>query len=452
MSDFRVGAYIRLSKEDMRNTESESVGNQRELIKQYLNHHNLKVYKEYVDDGYSGTNFDRPSFIRMIDDIENGLINMVITKDLSRLGRNYIKSGYYIEEYFPLKKVRYVSILDNVDTFLGSSNNDIAPFKALFNDMVSKDTSRKIKSILFSKKEQGMYLGPSPYGYKKSPRDRHKLIIDRKTYMVVKRIYDYFLAGKTINEICDYLNDNNISSPSKYKRGKGGEWSYTSVYNILKNEVYTGITVQNVWTNISYKNKKRVKRDKGDWIVSDKAHMPIISKNVFNKVQNKLKSKRVILTKKREKLLLEGLVYCMECGKLLGANYDGKRWYLVCNGYKRNSHRCMSHYTNYRKLEDLVLERLNIYLSQINYTVDNYKKIKKIEDKINVLYQDRLNSIINYKEYIKLKKNLDNKIKSLKKEEDINISRDITLLLIDRITVDKSKNIVIYYKFKKPKC
>ena len=452
MSDFRVGAYIRLSKEDMRNMESESVGNQRELIKQYLDHHGLKIFKEYVDDGYSGTTFDRPSFIRMIDDIENGLINMVITKDLSRLGRNYIKSGYYIEEYFPLKKVRYVSILDNVDTFLRSSNNDIAPFKALFNDMVSKDTSRKIKSILFSKKKQGMYLGSSPYGYKKSPNDKHKLIIDRKTYMVVKKIYDVFLSGKSINEICDYLNDNNILSPSRYKRGVESRWSYTSIYNILKNEVYTGVTIQNMWTNISYKNKKRIKRDKGDWIVRNKAHKPIISKEVFDKVQDKLKNKRVILTKKRGKLLLEGLVYCKECGKLLGANWDGKKWFLVCNGYKRNSHRCTSHYINYGKLEDLVLGILNTYLSQINYTVDNFKKIRKIEDKINILYNDRLSGIIHSKEYIKIKRGLENKIRVLKKEEDINICRELVLLLIDKVTVDKDKNIVIYYKFKKPKC
>ena len=230
-NNFKVAAYIRLSKEDSKDSESESIINQRRLITEYLKSHNLKLTDEYIDDGFTGTTFQRPAFLKLINDIESGKINMVITKDLSRLGRNYVKSGYYIEEYFPNKKVRYVSILDNVDTFLNNSNNDIAPFKALFNDMVSKDTSQKIKSILKSKKKQGMYLGATaPYGYKKDNNDKHKLTLDQNTAKIVKKIFTYFLNGKSINEIATILNTKKIPSPSKYKKGKDILWSYTSIY------------------------------------------------------------------------------------------------------------------------------------------------------------------------------------------------------------------------------
>ena len=185
---YKVGIYIRLSKEDDKdkNIESESITNQRNLIMEYINNNNLTLEKEYVDDGISGTTFNRPGFNELIKDIENKKINMVITKDLSRLGRDYIKSGYYLEEYFPLKKVRYVSLLDNIDTFNNNSNIDIAPFKALFNDMQSKDTSKKIRSILINLKKQGLFVGNSAcYGYKKDKNDKHKLVIDNYSSKIV---------------------------------------------------------------------------------------------------------------------------------------------------------------------------------------------------------------------------------------------------------------------------
>ena len=263
MNSYVVAAYIRLSKEDYKNLESESVINQRNLIKEFLDYKGLAINYEYVDDGYSGTSFDRPAFNRLICDIENGKINMVVTKDLSRLGRNYIKTGYYIEEYFPLKKIRYVSILDNIDTHF--NDNDIAPFKALFNDMVAKDTSRKIKSILQSKKKQGKYLAAlAPFGYKKDINNKYKLVIDEDSAIIVRKIFRLYLKGYSINEIANYLNIRGIDSPSKYKNKGDNLWSYSSIYNILKNKIYIGITVQNVWTNISYKNKTRIKRDKDD--------------------------------------------------------------------------------------------------------------------------------------------------------------------------------------------
>ena len=180
---------------------------------------------------------------------------MVVTKDLSRLGRDYIKSGYYLEEYFPLKKVRYVSILDNIDTSIDSTNNDIAPFKALFNDMQSKDTSKKIRSILNNLKKQGLFIGNSAcYGYKKDKKDKHKLIIDKEASKIVRLIFDMALSNKSVKEIVKYLNDNKIKTPSDYKKNINiNKWSNTSVYQILRNYTYTGNMTQGkeISTNIS---------------------------------------------------------------------------------------------------------------------------------------------------------------------------------------------------------
>lgn len=225
-SFYNVGIYIRLSQEDedkahKRESESESVLNQRSLLMNFLRDNGFVLTDEYVDDGYSGTNFDRPAFKRLLEDIEKGKINCVITKDLSRLGRDYIKCGYYIEQYFPLKKVRYISILDNVDTFLDSANNDIAPFKALFNDMTSKDTSKKIKSILRDKKVKGKFIGSKPsFGYMRDPLDKGHLIPNPDTAWIVKRIFNEVSRGDKISDIIERLNNENIPTPSAYKQIK----------------------------------------------------------------------------------------------------------------------------------------------------------------------------------------------------------------------------------------
>lgn len=190
---FRVGIYIRLSREDGDKLESESVSNQRDILQRYIKENELIFIDEYIDDGVSGTTFERPSFKKMISDIEKQKINMVITKDLSRLGRDYIKTGYYIENYFPEKRVRYVSILDGIDTFVDTTNNDITPFKAIINDMYAKDISKKIKGVLKEKELRGEYLGSiAPYGYKKSSTHKNKLEIDNNVEHIVKRIFELY--------------------------------------------------------------------------------------------------------------------------------------------------------------------------------------------------------------------------------------------------------------------
>lgn len=349
MNDYKVGIYIRLSKEDFdkeKNNESESIKNQRDLIYSFLKNNNLSVYNEYIDDGYSGTSFNRPGFNELIKDIEDNKINMVITKDLSRLGRDYIKTGYYVEEYFPLKKVRYVSILDGVDTSKNITTNDIAPFKALFNDMVSKDTSRKIKSILKNKKEQGLFLGnKAPYGYKKDKLNKNKLIINKRESEVVKKIFRLALEGNSHLSIAKMLNSSGIISPKK------GVWTASSIYNILNNKEYTGCLISNVWTNISYKNKKRIKRDKSEWIIVKNTHPKIIDEEVFELLKTKKIKKQ-----KKSNLLLDGLIYCFSCGSKMGTSYLKKRDYYVlnCNRYKKDSKSCSSHYIKYEDVEEYI--------------------------------------------------------------------------------------------------
>ena len=287
---YKVGIYIRLSKEDDKdkNIESESITNQRNLIMEYIKNNNLTLEKEYVDDGISGTTFNRPGFNELIKDIEDKKINMVITKDLSRLGRDYIKSGYYLEEYFPLKKVRYVSLLDNIDTFNNNSNIDIAPFKSLFNDMQSKDTSKKIRSILINLKKQGLFVGNSAcYGYKKDLNDKHKLVIDDYSSKVVRRIYDMYLNNVKVKDICEYLNNKKIQTPKDYKNNTNiHKWSNTSIYQILHNYMYTGNMTQGVQTKLSYKSNKRIFLDKSHWIIVPNTHEKIITEEEYFKINN----------------------------------------------------------------------------------------------------------------------------------------------------------------------
>jgi len=360
---FNVGIYIRLSKEDenkQATKDSESIINQRRLIYDYLKNGSYKTIKEYVDDGYSGTTFNRPGFEALLKDIELGIINMVITKDLSRLGRDYIKSGYYLEEYFPSKKVRYVAILDGIDTFTDNESVDIAPFKALFNDMVAKDTSKKIKSILKNKKEQGLFLGSkAPFGYLKDPHNKHHLIINYKTALIVKKIYELAVNNYKIKEIVTILNNEKIVSPRGYIYKKDYPWTYTAVYNILHNREYTGCLVQNVWTTISYKNRKRVKKNQDLWVITPNAHQPIIDIETFNKV-NGLKNKRT-------KLLLEDLIYCKECDTLMYHRYVKKRCHhvFICRNYHYYK-TCTSHYINYTHLEKMISKIIGIDINENN--------------------------------------------------------------------------------------
>ena len=323
--NFKVGMYIRLSREDGDKQESESISNQRKILQRYVKENNLNCVKEYVDDGVSGTTFDRPGFKEMINDIENKTINMIITKDLSRLGRDYITVGEYTEKYFPKNNIRYVALTDGIDTYVDSTNNDITPFKAIMNDMYAKDISKKIRSVLKEKQKNGEYMCSIPaYGYKRHPTIKNKLIVDEQVRYVVEKIFDMYANEHGSVEIVNYLNNNHFLSPTGYrktgliqdKNKNGYNWNEVTLCNMLKNEVYIGNTIQNKRSIISYKVKKFKKVNKEEHIRVDNTHEAIIDKNLFEKVQC-IFERRGTNSKLKYDYLLRGLLYCYHCKRKL---------------------------------------------------------------------------------------------------------------------------------------
>ena len=247
---YKVGIYTRLSREDEKNKESESIDTQKKLLISYVKSQGWVLYKIYVDDGYTGTNFNRPGFKDLINDIETGNVNLVITKDLSRLGRDYIETGYYLEKYFPLKNVRYIALNDGIDTFdEKSTSNDMTPFKSVFNDMYAKDISKKVRSSLITKAINGEDIKAfEPYGYKKDELDKKKTVIDYEVCDVVKKIFEMYYKGVNKKQICNYLNENKVCTPIEHKmkytnyynpNRKTNMWSATMISKILRDRIYT---------------------------------------------------------------------------------------------------------------------------------------------------------------------------------------------------------------------
>ena len=269
--------YCRLSKDDGSTNESMSIYSQKAMLKQYAEQNNIAVYDYYVDDGYSGTNFERPAFKKMITDIENGKINCVITKDLSRLGRNYLESGAYIEMYFPQKNVRYIAITDGIDT-INSYEFDIMPFKNILNEMYAKDTSKKVKSALKSRMKEGTYIGSkAPFGFKKDPDDKHRLIIDERVKPIIELVYELCLEGKGTQLISQEMMKRKIPRPSSFLENADKlyglteenkyKWTHRMVLSILRDPVYCGNMERNKRPTLSFKNRKRLYVPKEDRIV-----------------------------------------------------------------------------------------------------------------------------------------------------------------------------------------
>ena len=305
--NWTAALYVRLSVEDGDKGESNSVINQKQLLSDYISENNdFNFYDYYVDDGYSGTDFDRPAFKRLLDDMKNKKFNTIIVKDLSRLGRNYIEVGNYIEQIFPLFNIRFIAINDNIDSYGDptSVNNVIVPFKNLINDEYCRDISNKIRSVLTMKKRRGEYVAAfTPYGYIKDPKDNHHLIIDEEAARVVKMIYRWSLEGCGRIDIRIELNDMGILNPMGHKqlelnkkvggRRKSNEelsyaWDMTVLQRILEDQTYCGDTIQNRGKLISYKVHKYVKNPRNDWIIVKNTHEPIIDRDTWKKYKRQL--------------------------------------------------------------------------------------------------------------------------------------------------------------------
>lgn len=386
---YRAAVYLRLSREDGDVADggkqvSNSIANQKELVMDYLKSHpEITVVSTYTDDGFSGVNFERPEFQRMLSDIREDKIDCVIVKDLSRFGRNYIESGRYIEKIFPMLGIRFIAITDGYDSINEDMGSDmIIPFKNLINDAYCRDISIKIRSHMDIKRRNGEYIGAfAAYGYLKDEENRNHLVIDEYAADVVRDIFAMKLCGMSQQAIADKLNADGILSPLQYKKSIGVDlnssfqktvkpkWSYNAVLRILKNEVYTGTVVQGKCTTPNYKIKKRIHRDESEWIRVENKHDAIISKGEFDLVQELLLRDTRVAPEKTEVFPLAGMVYCADCGepmvrKTVPAG-NRKYVYYVCSGNKRDKHTCSSHCFPERKLINTVMELVKTHICRV---------------------------------------------------------------------------------------
>ena len=284
----KAAIYLRLSRDDKRAGESESISGQRIYLEKYCFENGFDIVAQYVDDGFSGTNFERPDFIRMLDDAKKGLFHVIITKDMSRLGRDYIATGEYIERYFPENGLRYIAVNDGVDTEKDEGGNDMIAFRAAFNDMYARDISKKVRAALDARRSSGKFIGSyAPYGYKKSENDNGKLVPDEKTKDIVGRIFCEFASGKSMLSIARSLTFDGVPTPSAYKFGekKGSRaWNSVMIKRILSNPTYVGDLTQGFVKKVSYKSKKRARTDGGFRFVSPFSHEGVVSREIFEKV------------------------------------------------------------------------------------------------------------------------------------------------------------------------
>lgn len=480
---FRVGLYIRLSREDGDKEESSSVTNQREILKRYVSEQeNFFIVKEYVDDGWTGTNFDRPKFKEMIEDIEAGIIDTVITKDLSRLGRERLGVGHYTEIYFPEHNVRYIALLDNIDTYIDAGMNDMAPFKGVINDMYVRDISKKIRSSLIERKKAGNFLGvTAPYGYKKDPNNKFHLIVNEKEAEVVKRVFRLYLEGNGLTRIAQILTKDGVPVPGESrdigktrKTALYNSWKQTTIRRILDNRVYLGELVQFKRRKINYKTKRRITVPEEERYICKGTHEAIIDEESFNAVQNILKKNKSFKGTKHD-YLFKGFLYCAECGARLNITYSNYalkkygeyRYTTICYSYSRlYSDICTRHSNNIPELEEVLIKHIKevckryinenlqdelismakkqrmLEMKQIN----NEKRLETLEQKIvdtglyiKNLYMDKVKGVVSEKDYISLvadfTKDRDNLIKE--KEELITIINNQKPLIDETAKIEK---------------
>lgn len=437
----KAGSYIRLSKEDGDKFESDSIKNQRELINDFIKDHpKLKLIREYPDDGYSGTNFDRPGFQRLLSDAKNKKIDCIIVKDLSRLGRNYIETGKYLEKIFPSLGIRVIAINDNYDSFDKSSdeNQFIVPFKNLINDAYCRDISMKIRSHFDIKRKSGQFIGNfATYGYIKDPDDKNKLIIDEYAATIVSMIFDLKLSGMSIANIANKLEEMKVVPPYDYKRECGLnfnsgfkscgslKWPLESIKRILTNEIYTGKMVQGKRKKINYKVKKSVPVPKEDWIRVPDMHDAIISDDKFEAVQKLLLLDTRTAVGNQSVYPLSGYLKCADCGQNMvrrsAKMKNGQKvYYYHCSTHK-NDGTCSSHNINAEKIETVVLNAIKEQYFVLVHA-------QSVLDSIHNQPRDDVRLMVIEKQLVKLKSDIEYynnlKVKVYKDYVDGIISKD----------------------------
>ncbi len=379
-----VAIYLRLSRDDQNgNTESMSISNQRDMLMSYCNERGWKIYDIYVDDGFTGTNFERPGFQRMIGDIEEGYISVVLTKDLSRLGRNYVMTGQYTDFFFPEHGVRYVAVNDSYDS--AKEDNDIAPFKNILNEMYAKDISKKVRSVRQTSAKQGKFMGSKPpFGYVKSPEDKHLLIIDPPAAEIVKRLFREFAGGDSGRNIAAKLNAEGVDTPAKYyfkqtgkrstRGGNGQQWGSCTIMQLLRNQVYIGDMVQCKRKVSSFKTKKRLVTSPEDWVIVEDTHEAIIDRFTWECVQRRMNSTKrasshhsIRVNSTDEVNIFSGIIRCADCGAAMAFNRKvgksgAERRFYRCSRYANSgSKSCSMHTIDADTLESIILSDIQYY-------------------------------------------------------------------------------------------
>ncbi len=355
--------YTRVSQDDRdRSGASESIKSQKAKLLQYAEQNGIEVYDVYVDDGCSGTTFNRPNFKRMIKDIEAKKVNCVIVKDLSRFGRNYIECGYYTEIYFPKKRVRFIAIDSEVD-IIGSKNNstnEIIPYINILNEYYPKDISRKTRSALIAKAQSGQYISPKiPYGYKRDPNDKNHLLVDEDYAPYVKTIFQMCANGDSLMKIANYLHKEGVPTATDIRNGTmTSNWGSGTVRVILRNEVYTGCVVFGKHENLSYKDKTPIPKPREEWIIVRGTHEAIVSEELFQKAQEQL-SKIKRTNSAGTVQIFSGKLICSDCENKLNFCVEKReplKGYYCCRTYKRfGKETCTRHYITYADLYSVVL-------------------------------------------------------------------------------------------------
>ena len=447
---YHAAIYVRLSKEDgdvagASKAESNSISNQKELIRDFLkDKEDIVVVSERVDDGYSGSSFERPGFQQMLEDIRRGAVDCVIVKDLSRFGREYIDTGRYIERLFPALGVRFIAVNDHYDSLRGDGQGDeiLVPFKNLINDAYCRDISVKIRSHLEVKRRNGEFIGAfAPYGYQKDSEDRHRLVVDAYAAGVVRDIFRMKLHGMSQDAIAGKLNRDGILSPMEYKNSRGinfrtafrvkaaSGWSPVAVRRILENEVYIGNLVQGRQSTPNHKVKKSIRKDKGDWVRVEKNHEPVVSERDFAVVQKLLGMDTRTAPDREGVYLLSGIAVCGDCGAPMVrkvSSVNGKRYcYYICSGHKAGGS-CGPHRIPVQALEDAVfvllkrhigcildLERGLEYAGTVPFRDLDVRKLEERREKLlgeaercrelrMMLYEDMKDGVITKEDYVEL--------------------------------------------------
>lgn len=422
LEEYKAMAYYRLSKDDKNEDRiadsegkiSDSILNQRKLVHAYLqNHPNIILVDEAYDDGYTGTNYNRPGFQAVLEKVQSGSINCVIVKDLSRLGREYIETGKYLEMIFPSFGVRFIAINDDIDSEHSSAGDDlIIPIKNIMNESYCRELSKKLRNQFRIQRGNGEFLGAfASYGYCKSPDDKHKLIVDEYAAEVVRGIFSLKVKGYSQNVIADYLNNEKILPPAEYKKSLGmkyktgfqastqSKWSVVTLNRILTNPIYIGTLVQGKRGTPNYKIKTMRTRSENDWVVVENNHQAIIDPLVFSTVQKMMERDTRRPPNTDVLLPLAGVLFCPDCGFSLQRRTvkrgKQKYYYYVCASYK-NGKGCSSHSIEQKKLEEIVLHAIS---NQIQMIVELNKLVQDIGMKsIDQVRLKRLDVMIAQKE------------------------------------------------------